>query len=555
MAIAIKPPSRQLLTRMDTRFALQQDDWNDYSFQTLYHLHFKHGDLDSDVTYIGGVKILRKGQTKSDPILLTKDFTKLSSDWVSVGTSLDYYQRLNELPTKRRSAIMNALNDVVSRPELVEDFENEDGWGTSLFRDNSDWRSFLDDAHALYEGNFSALADLSQAFSFTPAGTDKPIDLDFQSPIPPFYLGSYRHLGPSRKRTLLPERIVVLVGRNGSGKSTILSRLAHVAFASPQERATKPIKALGLLDPPSIGFMRVITISYSAFDSFVVPGLVAKDLAQTTQDLVAGDGRFVFCGLRDVAAEAQADVDRDQELNSDEEESDEDEPPVERRTTTRLKPVERLADEFAAMVARIKKQEKLDLLDAALKPLIDDPSFADLKEQMNRLTGTSRSARTLFLGWSTGHKIVLHVVASLVAHARPRSLILFDEPEAHLHPPLIAALMHSVRIVLAEVNALCVVATHSPVLLQETLSRHVRRVRRKGRSLVIKQPKLETFGESVGILTYDAFGLTASSTDFHKVLDLLVDGCDSTDEIDDLFEPGLSAQARAYVLAQLARTK
>ena len=47
---------------MEARFALQQDNWDDYSFRTLYHLHFRHGDDPEDVTYVGGVKILRKGQ-------------------------------------------------------------------------------------------------------------------------------------------------------------------------------------------------------------------------------------------------------------------------------------------------------------------------------------------------------------------------------------------------------------------------------------------------------------------------------------------------------------
>jgi hypothetical protein len=228
---------------------------------------------------------------------------------------------------------------------------------------------------------------------------------------------------------------------------------------------------------------------------------------------------------------------------------------VERRTSTRLKPVEKLADEFAALVSRIRREDRVDLLQAALEPLLGDPSFTDLKDQLARLTGTAKGARAVFLDWSTGHKIALHVVASLVAHARPRSLVLFDEPEAHLHPPLMAALMHSIRIVLTEMNALCVAATHSPVLLQETLSRHVRRVRRTGGSLEVTTPELETFGENVGVLTYDAFGLTASSTDYHKVLDLLVRGCDSLDEVEALFQPGLSAQARAYVLSQFARKK
>lgn len=547
MPIAIKPPSRQLLKRMETRFALQQDDWNDYSFRTLYHLHFRHGTDETDVTYVGGVKILKKGQTAGGPQLIQKPFNKLSENWVSVGTSLDYYQRLNELPLRRRTTIMDALNDVVAHPDLVERFEDEEGWETSLFRDNRDWRGFLQDARALYEGNFSALADLDESFTYMPAGAEEPIEFDFSSPEPLSYFGPYRRLGPKRRKTLFPDRIVVLVGRNGSGKSTLLSRLAHVAFASPQERATKEVKALGSLTPPSIGFMRIITISYSAFDSFVVPGLDAKELLQTTQDLASGEGRFIFCGLRDLVAEARADVEKDGSNEQDTELK------VERRTTTRLKPVEKLADEFAALVTRIRKEDRVELLEAALEPLLGDPSFTELRDQMTRLTGSTKAARSLFLGWSTGHKIALHVVASLVAHATPRSLVLFDEPEAHLHPPLMAALMHAVRIVLTDVNALCVAATHSPVLLQETLSRHVRRVRRTGDSIEVTKPKLETFGENVGVLTYDTFGLTASSTDYHKVLDLLVKGCASPEEVEAMFPSGLSAQARAYVLTQFAR--
>jgi hypothetical protein len=63
---------------------------------------------------------------------------------------------------------------------------------------------------------------------------------------------------------------------------------------------------------------------------------------------------------------------------------------------------------------------------------------------------------------------------------------------------------------------------------------------------------METFGENIGILTYDTFGLTASNSDFHMTLDRLADGLRSLDEIDPIFSPGLSNQARAYVLARLA---
>ncbi|ASY71336.1 ATP-binding protein [Sinorhizobium fredii] len=551
MPVDVQPPSRQLLKTMTTRFALQRDDWNDYGFCTLYHLHYRHGGKSTDVTYIGGVKILKRGQKAGDRQSIREPFRSLGSRFVSVGTSLDYYQRLNDISSNRRASIMDALNDAVANPELIDLFSDEEGWETSVFRDNREWRSFLADARILYEGNFGALPDIEQSFSYYPARNDIPIVFDFSAPEPADYVGPYRRLGPKRKRTLLPERMIVIVGQNGSGKSTLLARLAHLAFASPQERATKQLKALGTLDPPSLGFMRVITISYSAFDSFIVPGVGARDLTQITQDIENGDGRFVFCGLRDIVSEVRDDIDFAEQKAAFEDE-EEGYILVERRTSTRLKPVEALADEFAKLLARIRHDEAVDLFNAALEPLLNDPSFADLQEQVERLFGPAVAAKKIFLGWSTGHKIALHVVASLVANARPRSLILFDEPEAHLHPPLMAALMHSVRMVLTHVNAFCIVATHSPVLLQETLARHVRHVRRVGRNLEVTEPSLETFGENVGILTYSAFGLTASSTDFHKVLDLLVRGCSSVEEIDDLFTPGLSGQARAYVLSRLA---
>jgi len=230
LAIAITPPSRQLLNRVDSRFALQQDNWNDYSFRTLYHLHFRHGDDPGDVTYVGGVKILRRGQKADGAGLIDKPFNKLSNKWISVGTSLDYYQRMNELPPARRKSIMDALNDAVAHPDLVPLFENEEGWETSLFRDNPDWRGFLDDARALFEGNFSALADIEEAFRYTPAGADEPIEFDFDSPEPSDYWGPYRRLGPRQRKTLLPNCIIVLVGRNGSGKSTLLTLQPHPEF-------------------------------------------------------------------------------------------------------------------------------------------------------------------------------------------------------------------------------------------------------------------------------------------------------------------------------------
>ncbi|MER9599457.1 AAA family ATPase [Mesorhizobium sp. M0244] len=223
-----------------------------------------------------------------------------------------------------------------------------------------------------------------------------------------------------------------------------------------------------------------------------------------------------------------------------------------RRSSTKLKSLEQLADEFVRLIGQIAEHGDDALFDAALALVLADASFADV-------AGTDRQAllganpRSSFLGWSTGHKITMHAIASLVAHTTRKSLVLFDEPETHLHPPLIAAVMHALRLVLEEKNAFAIVATHSPVILQETLALHVRVIRRIGSEFEVFIPPRETFGENVGTLTHDTFGLTSAATDFHGILDLLIQAHNTIEDVNQHFRPGLSGQALAYVLAGLAR--
>jgi hypothetical protein len=544
MAIDIFPPSRRAVPPFDAPFALQQDNWNDYSFQTLYHLYRRQSDPGEEPSLIGPVKILRRGQTEADGIQIRQSFERLDDRFCSVGDSLDYYQRLNEIPSAERNDVLAALRDVVAEQQLQAQFRDERGWGISLFRDNPDPEEFLSDARAILTGNFSALADLHLELAFNPVNWARPLSLDFDAP------STWMYFGP-RRDALLPRRLIAIIGRNGSGKSTLLSRIARVAFAAPSDRRRPEISALGALQPASVGFTKIIAISYSAFDNFIVPGLYDRELRQIAKDIENGSGRYLYVGLRDIVGEVRDD------LNAIERRASPDGGrdlvfAQDRGTTTKLKSLTQLADEFERLIRQIGQKGDDALLDAALEPLLADPSFAD-SDGGGRDALLDPNPREAFLARSTGHKIALHVVAALVAHTTHKSLILFDEPEMHLHPPLTAALIHAFRIVLEKKNALAIVATHSPVVLQETLARHVRIVRRTGDVFDILAPALETFGENIGTLTYDAFGLTAASTDYHRVLDVLIQRFSSIEEINGLFTPGLSGQALAYVMAGLAR--
>ena len=143
----------------------------------------------------------------------------------------------------------------------------------------------------------------------------------------------------------------------------------------------------------------------------------------------------------------------------------------------------------------------------------------------------------------------------LVANLEQNSLVLIDEPETHLHPPLLSAMMHALREILEEYKSSAVVASHSPVVVQETMARHVHVVRREGDITKVHAVRTETFGESIGLITALVFGMESNATDFHSVLDGLIDKYKNIESIEALFKDNeMSFQARAYVLSRLAKS-
>lgn len=515
--------------------ALQQDNWNDYSFRTQYHLYVFVPEFSG---LIGSVKILRRGQTAANPLLLPEGaLSPLDKEWVSLGQDLDYYERLAELPEALRQEILTHLQDALAFPEHAATFFDEEGWGTSVLR-YVVWESFKRDASVLLGRDYTRVAQLGLTLEFQMRGWADPLQLDFKAPNDNLLWGE--------QQNTLPERIAVIVGRNGSGKSTLLSRLGRVLHASQRDRAGETLSALGTISPAGIGFTRIINIAYSAFDAFQLPGIDYREQKQIIEDLDRGVGRYHYCGLRDIArevrrAEGVGEIDgRPIPAQG-----------IDRQALVILKTSEDLANEFASSIAKIKEVGRSELFSDVCSILATDNSFADLGP--NPGASVLEHALGWFHIWSTGHKIVMHAAASLVAHTEPKSIVLIDEPEGHLHPPLLAAFMHGVRLVLIRNDAFAVIATHSPVVVQETLRRHIAVVRRSSTETRISQPRIETYGESIGEITNEIFGLTSEATDFHQALSKLVERGLPLSKIESLFEPGLSMQARAFVMTEIAR--
>ena len=553
MRFSVVPPRRQGGSlKADASHTLMQDFWDDFGFKTQYHLYVREFGSEP----VGAVKILKKGQGYNSNPLIERDFDSLDDDFVSVGGSLDYYQNLARLGVIHRNQILDALRDVSRHPELQSQFEPEEGWANSLFRYNSDAAGFLNLARALTESDYTSLPSDGFKFSFSVTGWERALTFDFgyipPGPTLPF-------LFPGSIAPKFPGRLIALIGRNGSGKSTLLARLARVAYGTATQRSASVFAELGTIEPSGIGFTRIITVSYSAFDSFTLPGLAPQhpdepdQRAQILNDVRQGEGRFIFCGLRDIASELEA------EIEAESKRAPNAPIPGDRAKQTLLKSIDSLGNEFAQTIDIIRKNNRWGVFIRELNRLVKDSTFSQWNSGDDLAAAILLSPKVIFEQWSSGQKIVVQVVARLVAHTTALSLVLIDEPETHLHPPLIAALMHAVRDLLETYNAFCVVATHSPIVVQESMARDVYLVRREGAITDVSKPTIQTFGENIGALTSEVFGVNSEVTDFHHILDTALDAYaalnlgSALDRIEEQCAPhGLSLQARAYVMSRLA---
>ncbi len=215
-----------------------------------------------------------------------------------------------------------------------------------------------------------------------------------------------------------------------------------------------------------------------------------------------------------------------------------------------------LSSEFGRSITICRQGARLSRWRRALETLKADPVFQDaavtaLADEHVDDAELKDKSRKLFENLSSGHKIVLTTLTKLVETVEEKTLVLLDEPEAHLHPPLLAALIRALSDLLTNRNGVAIIATHSPVVLQEVPRSCVWKVRRSGKKTVVERPDVETFGENVGILTREIFGLEVTASGFHNMLREAVEEYQNFDLVIDRFGGELGGEARAIVRALL----
>ena len=106
---------------------------------------------------------------------------------------------------------------------------------------------------------------------------------------------------------------------------------------------------------------------------------------------------------------------------------------------------------------------------------------------------------------SSGEAVLTHLTTALVSWLEPFSLVLFDEPETHLHPNAVASLFNVLTELLTQNDSYALIATHSPIVLQEIPRSRVLVLTRDGNVTTSANLETESFGESLSELTRHVF--------------------------------------------------
>ena len=497
---------------------LRHDSWNDwFVYKTLYFITIV--DADGRAHDLGAIKIGQVGLTGSRTSpdyavpAVPEQFAQLDETFFSVGTAENYYETLIELGDEMRDQVLTALRDVAYDLKHFERTKNEDSMTSSLLR-------YV--AEATVTGRFKSLASGNPkltAFKFTykmlpHASGQSASTLEFE-------------VAPERQP---PTNAHVLIGRNGVGKSTCFYNMAMEFVAQRDEVARQQSGQLPrkresygefeFLDATS-ELVSCVFVSFSAFDRS--PPTVDDESRKV----------FHYVGLQTVDRDKSGKV-----------------------TTRRLKTGRELADDFLDAVVACRAGARRGRWREALGTLESDPLFreqglAALTEDDDVDAALAR-AEEIYEKLSSGHKVVLLTISKLVQYVDENTLVLIDEPEAHLHPPLLSAFVRSLSDLLISRNGVAFIATHSPVVLQEVPSECVSILSRFGQNVAISRPRVETFGENVGVLTREVFGLEVTESGFHAMLEKAVGEGQTYEEVVKHFKEKLGTEARAIVRALIA---
>lgn len=459
------------------------DNWDDwFKFRTMFTLFVF--DPNGVRHRVGSVKIGQSGLLPSQSGIdlppgtrtpaLPDTFPGLNPEqFFSLGQDEDYYATLQSLPQGLGITILRALCDCAYDLDIFDRHLAEMVMHESVLR-------------SIQEPN------VRNRLNRLAHGNPMLTRFEFQYTLPPaaVEMGGAPLLPPPTMQfqvipgAVPPTNLHVLVGRNGVGKTRCIQSMINTLLERDSESAPRGmLQRLGE-NQNDWTFAGLVSVSFSAFDSFELPSVAIQRAPAT------------FVGLRSQKKDEGGSL------------------------VDALKSASDLAEDFVASLERCLNEPRRSRWLNAVATLSTDPLFSETGvEQLIEGGPEWRERATRFFKLlSSGHAIVLLTTTRLVELVDERTLVVLDEPEGHLHPPLLSAFIRTVADLLVARNGVALISTHSPVVLQEVPRSCVWMLRRTRTQSAVERPSIETFGESAGVLTREVFGLEVTHSGFHKLV-------------------------------------
>lgn len=445
---------------------LLENNWDDFGYRTSYGVYFKPPTGDQLIN-LEGVKILHQTQKTT---VLPLEFDYLSSEYCSLGSSMDYYEKLSKLGSEVYNEILKSLNDVAIYEEIKSKFISHVGFNESLLRNGTNAlhnaRSLLNETDILSRYTFTYSTKLNGAIN------NHCVNFEF-----------YRNDG-------IPYRVTAIIGKNGTGKTRYLADLASdltTDFKLKQEKF--------VAGRPDFGM--VLSLSYSAFTMFN---------KKTEND--ANNIMYKNFGVLDNSNLFSPEL---METNLSE-------------SIKRIIEFKRV--EF--WIETLRDLQSDEFVDYILKTIVEKDDFSRLSQL------------------SSGQRMIFEIITNIVANIRINTLVIFDEPEIHLHPNAIAKLMKALYAVLEEYDSFAILATHVPHVIQQIPSKSVVIFERIANSAIVKPLNFESFGENLSEITIGIFETNNVFDNYKNVLKKL-SASYGYEEVLELFDHKLSLNARIFL--------
>lgn len=474
-------------------------------FNEYPYFHLKTNDWDDygcettfKLLYFKGVGDFEKigdvkitnGESVKTRDVIDEKFTALNDSFCSLGQELEYYENLQRIFRSRLTSVLFALKDAAYFVDINDKFSSNAIYRDSLTR--GDYAEQLSRNIKLILQGISPSNRYSFTYTFTPNYASTPVEID---------LGFNDTLEFS-------DRIFAIIGKNGAGKTQLITSLP-LDISESKVNAFKPHKPI---------FSKIIAVSYSVFDSFQKPN----------ENI---DFNYVFCGLLNDDKTLPSKTDKNQKLIEDCDK------------IIYHKRVEKWKDVLSKFIDEDVLEDAF-IINEFVYGYGDDEGIEininNLIQIVDRL--------------SSGQSIMLEIMTKIIANIRYDSLILFDEPETHLHPNAISQLISSIYELVESFDSYCLITTHSPIIIQNIFGKNVYVMEKDNNSPILRKIGIESFGENLTVLTEDVFSNSEINKQYKVILDKIIEKYYNYETILEKLENDnlpLSLNAKIYIKSKL----